>query len=77
MWIAPHAPNLKISLKMKTFLKLNMAKIQYMTKRCSHMPGPQETQLYIGKIENNVHGKISHKGKMNLQGLIILSQIGS
>lgn len=45
-----------------------------MTKRCSRMPGPQETQLYIGKIENNVHSKIFHKSKMNLQGLIILSQ---
>lgn len=51
-----------------------MAKIQYMTKRCSHTPGPQETKLHIGKIENNVRSKIFHKGKMNLQGLIILSQ---
>lgn len=38
------------------------------------MPGSQETQLYTGKIENNVQSKIFHKGKMNIWGLIILSQ---
>lgn len=38
------------------------------------MPGPREIQLYIDKIENNVHSKIFHKGKMNLQCLIILSE---